>query len=453
MRLVVLLLPLFAFALAAYIRFASGLIPLATYDIRADDYFGLLLLATVVWALVVERYGLYRIDLVLRRKRAARAGFFACALTSTVVMAATFFYRSGSFSRLFIVLSAVTLFLLLLLTNQVFRLLINRVRQQGVRYIRVLIIGADRFAERAARSLLEGSTMPCAVVGCVRLPGQEVEVTASPVIELSELENWSTNQGIHDVVVAIPPLRFAEIPEITAQLEHLCLPVRVMLDFGEGVFVRDHLFDFGGVLMLDLRATPAESVMYLLVKRGFDLVFSSVVILLTAPLMALIALAIRVTSPGPVLFTQERVGLNGHVFHMYKFRTMRVGDPGESDTRWTTTNDPRRTRFGAFLRRTNLDEFPQFWNVLKGDMSVVGPRPERPYFVQKFLKDIAKYQSRHYLKVGITGWAQVNGLRGDTSVADRVEHDLYYLRHWSLAFDLRIIFLTVLRAFSDRNAY
>jgi exopolysaccharide biosynthesis polyprenyl glycosylphosphotransferase len=206
--------------------------------------------------------------------------------------------------------------------------------------------------------------------------------------------------------------------------------------------------------MLDLRASPSESVVYLVAKRALDLVVSTLVLVLTAPLMALIAVLIRLTSPGPVLFAQERVGLNGRVFRMYKFRTMRVGGPDESATRWTTAQDPRRTRLGGLLRRTNLDELPQFFNVLKGEMSIVGPRPERPYFVEKFLEDVAQYNTRHYLKVGITGWAQVNGWRGDTSIPRRVEHDLYYLRNWSLGFDLKIIFLTVWRTLvANRNAY
>src|SRR5262249_7594948 len=171
-----------------------------------------------------------------------------------------------------------------------------------------------------------------------------------------------------------------------------------------------------GLFLLDLRATPAESVVYLILKRGFDVLFSTFALIITGPLMSLIGLAIHITSPGPIFFTQERVGLNGKKFRMYKFRTMNVSETSESDTRWTTQHDPRRTRLGAFLRRSNLDELPQFFNVLKGDMSVVGPRPERPYFVHKFLQDIEKYNTRHFLKVGITGWAQVNGLRGDTSI-------------------------------------
>jgi exopolysaccharide biosynthesis polyprenyl glycosylphosphotransferase len=177
------------------------------------------------------------------------------------------------------------------------------------------------------------------------------------------------------------------------------------------------------------------------------------VLLVTSPLMGLIALLIRLTSPGPIFFVQERVGLNGVPFLMYKFRTMRVSDFSDSDTRWTIEADPRRTPLGTFLRKTSLDELPQFINVLKGDMSVVGPRPERPHFVQQFLQEVGRYNHRHCLRVGITGWAQVNGWRGNTSIEKRVECDLYYLQNWSLIFDLRIILMTIFSALIGKNAY
>jgi exopolysaccharide biosynthesis polyprenyl glycosylphosphotransferase len=209
----------------------------------------------------------------------------------------------------------------------------------------------------------------------------------------------------------------------------------------------------GGIHMLDLRPNLAETGSYLFQKRIFDVGFSVLILLLTLPITLLIALAIKLGSRGPVFFVQERVGLNGRLFRMFKFRTMRVGSREEGDTRWTSDQDPRRTAVGTFLRRTNLDELPQFLNVLRGDMSIVGPRPERPYFVERFLEEFDRYNSRHMFKAGITGWAQVNGWRGDTSIAKRVEYDLYYLRNWSLTFDLQIISLTLLRFFTSKNAY
>jgi exopolysaccharide biosynthesis polyprenyl glycosylphosphotransferase len=229
--------------------------------------------------------------------------------------------------------------------------------------------------------------------------------------------------------------------------------MRLVLDIGEGVLMGHSLFNLGSLLLLDLQSTPAESTVYLVLKRAFDLAFSISVLLLAAPIFLLVALLVRLSSPGPVIFVQDRVGLSGNVFRMYKFRTMVVASPQESDTRWTVKDDPRCTRVGKFLRQTGLDELPQFFNVLKGEMSVVGPRPERPVLVQRFIQSVGNYNTRHYLKVGITGWAQVNGWRGDTSIEKRVEYDLYYVRHWTLAFDLFIVFLTLFRGFTDKSAY
>ncbi len=217
--------------------------------------------------------------------------------------------------------------------------------------------------------------------------------------------------------------------------------------------VRDRVIELGRLQMLDLDPSPMPSIGYFLFKRVFDMAFSSAVLLVLAIPMLVIAVAILMTSRGPVLFRQQRVGRNGKVFTMYKFRTMQVASTGEGDTLWTGENDPRRTAIGAFLRKASLDELPQFFNVLKGEMSVVGPRPERPHFVGKFRKNITLYQTRHHLNVGITGWAQVNGLRGDTSIPRRVRYDLYYLHHWSLSFDMRIILMTIWGGFMGKNAY
>jgi exopolysaccharide biosynthesis polyprenyl glycosylphosphotransferase len=231
------------------------------------------------------------------------------------------------------------------------------------------------------------------------------------------------------------------------------VPSRAIIDLGEGIVVRERLFQIGRMQMLDLTTTPADLLDYALIKRVFDIGFSAFVLLVTSPLMAFIAILIRLTSSGPILFVQDRIGLNGLPFSMYKFRTMREGPRSESDTRWTTDIDPRRTRLGTLLRKTSLDELPQFINVLKGDMSVVGPRPERPHFVEQFRQEVGRYNHRHCLKVGITGWAQVNGWRGDTSIAKRIEFDLYYLQNWTFVFDLRIIIMTVFSALISKNAY
>jgi Undecaprenyl-phosphate glucose phosphotransferase len=287
----------------------------------------------------------------------------------------------------------------------------------------------------------------------VRLPEQEVAVEGTRVYDLDDLSRLHSGNGIDEAVMAIHPAQFSQIPSIIKALGKLSVPARAIVDLGEGIVVRERLFQVGRMQMLDLTTTPADLLDYALLKRVFDICFSATVLLVTSPLMGLITILIRLTSPGPIFFVQERVGLNGLPFRMYKFRTMPISDSSDSDTRWTTEADPRRTRLGSFLRKTSLDELPQFINVLKGEMSVVGPRPERPHFVQQFLQDIGRYNHRHCLRVGITGWAQVNGWRGDTSIEKRIEYDLYYLQNWSFIFDLRIIVMTIFSALIGKNAY
>ena len=333
-----------------------------------------------------------------------------------------------------------------------FRFLYRKKLKLG-RPTRILIVGADEFARDAAIRLQRLSFAPCQVVAYVRLPGQEVAVQGDCVYNLEHVGDLHSGNGIDEAVMAIHPAQFSQIPRIIKALERLSVPARAIVDLGEGIVVREKLFQVGRMQMLDLTTTPADLLDYALLKRAFDICFSALVLLVTCPLMGLTALLIRLTSPGPIFFVQERVGLNGLPFEMYKFRTMRVSDFSDSDTRWTTEEDPRRTPLGSFLRKTSLDDLPQFINVLKGDMSVVGPRPERPHFVQQFLQEIGRYNHHHCLRVGITGWAQVNGWRGDTSIEKRVEYDLYYLQNWSFIFDLRIIIMTIFSALIGKNAY
>jgi Undecaprenyl-phosphate glucose phosphotransferase len=405
-----------------------------------------------VWAFLSEHYRVTSFDELFRERTGARAAMSACIATSFVLLATLYFSRNDVFPRGLLVCDVVAIFALTILLHAIFRVLCRN-QANAAKATKLLVVGADQFARDAARRLQRLSFAPCVVAGYVRLPGQEICITGGRVYELQQLGMLNSGQEIDEAVIAIHPAQFSQIPKIIKALEHLCLPTRAIVDLGEGVVVREKLFQLGNMQMLDLMSTPTESLDYALLKRGFDICFSFLVLLSSSPLFALIAALIRITSKGPVFFVQERVGLNGKPFRMYKFRTMRNSAKPESDVRWTTDGDSRRTAFGIFLRKTSLDELPQFINVLKGDMSVVGPRPERPYFVHKFLQEVAKYNHRHALRVGITGWAQVNGWRGDTSIEKRVQYDLYYLQNWSFAFDIRIIVMTMFSGLINRNAY
>lgn len=453
LRAVMLLLPAIAYSLAAYLRFVSGIFAAKAEPIGWSPYIGLVIVTTIVWAVIAEHYELATIEGLFASGGKTRRVVMACAVSEIIVLAVTFFYRQTSFSRLFMWFSAVMLLILAILARAAFRVYWTGNHYVRKRSIRLLIIGADSWAVSATHRLLAGQVMPCSVIGYVCLPRQIRSTANAPVYEFSELKELAVRNGIDDVVVALPPERLGELPAVLANLKCFCVPVRAIIEFGRGLAIRDKLFNFGGSLLLDLETTPAESIKYLISKRIFDVVFSSLVILITAPLMLLIAAAVWMTSPGPIIFVQDRVGLNGNTFRIYKFRTMTGGSTAEANTRWTSEGDPRRTTVGKFLRRTSLDELPQFFNVWKGEMSVVGPRPERPHFVQKFMDGIEQYNSRHFFKVGITGWAQINGWRGDSSIERRLECDLYYIKNWTLLFDLQIIVLTVLRGLINKNAY
>ncbi len=338
-------------------------------------------------------------------------------------MALAFLYQQASYSRLVIGVSAFALFVLATAARVLSRVFLDLLRKGGRNEARILIVGADRFARRVATLLVHGEVLPCKVVGFVWLPDQEVAVEG-PVYEADRIPAFSNGHSIDDVIVALPAVRLSDVQSVAPALEKLCVPARVVIDLGESVGLRDRLINLGGIRMLDFRPTLAETGPYLFPKRIFDIGFSLLILLLTWPLMLLIAIAIKWESPGPILFSQDRVGLNGRIFRMFKFRTMKALAPGQPEWGWTTPDDPRRTRIGSFLRKLNLDELPQFFNVLLGHMSIVGPRPEMPHFVERHLQRIEQYNSRHFFKVGITGWAQVNGWRGDTSINKRVEYDL-----------------------------
>ena len=415
-------------------------------------YVELLVFTTLLWSILTEHYRLTNISELFAADSGVRGAVLSVVGTYAITLVLMYLCRILAISRAFLALSAGMLLLLTLVSRFVCKRLIFRAGQYAPKR-RILIIGADAFARRAASRLLHGPLAWGSICGYVRLPGQTVAVRNSAIHDFSEIDRGALLSGIDDLVVALPPAYLSLLPKIIKIAERHYLPIRAVLDFGPKVVVRDKLFQFGGLQLVDLGSSTPESLQYLLFKRGFDVVFSLLTIVFAAPLMALIAAGIRLTSRGPVFFVQERVGLNGELFPMYKFRTMKVTTSAESDVRWTTGDDPRCTAFGKLLRRTSLDELPQFFNVLLGHMSVVGPRPERPFYVRKFQQDYAQYNYRHRLKVGITGWAQVNGYRGDSSIEKRVEHDLYYLSNWSFTFDLKIILMTAFLGLMNKNAY
>jgi exopolysaccharide biosynthesis polyprenyl glycosylphosphotransferase len=441
------LLPAVAFCFAgAGLRAAERIHPLG------PDYYIVCILLVLLWMIASSHFRLARIDALYAGSEGWRSCMRAIAGTYMAAFSAMFFYRGGSYSRQMLALSAVVLLFEAWGFRAVFRRLIVRVRRENAA-VRLLVVGTSDFARRTSERMGEGCYASCFTVGFVHLPGEERRTPAGiPVLEMEELLTRNIRDFADEVVIASTSQTMPELLGLVERLKGLALPVRLGLDLGD-LPLGDRLFQVGSASLLDVPMAPSETIPYVVMKRAFDLTFSVMVLLLAALPMALIAVAIKLTSPGPVFFTQERVGLNGQSFRMLKFRSMRVAARQQSDTLWGQASEDRSTGVGKLLRRTSLDELPQFFNVLMGDMSVVGPRPERPHFVEKFHDEIDEYNVRHHLKSGITGWAQVNGLRGDTDIRERVRHDLYYIEHWSLGFDLRIILQTVLGGFFAGPAY
>ena len=337
------------------------------------------------------------------------------------------------------------------------KMLLFRFRSLGYNKKYLLILGAGSVGRNFYKNLLQYPELGYEVFGFLDDNLKEHPPTGMPMPPilggLDRLDEVLRKHTIDEVIVALPLAAHGKLAKIIETCDNAGAKTLIIPDYFDLLPARPYFDNFAGIPLINVRDIPLDELGNRMLKRAFDIVFSIFAIIVTSPVMLFAAIGIKLTSPGPVIFKQERMGLDRRTFIMYKFRTMHVSDRKTADTTWTVENDPRRTKFGAFLRRTSIDELPQFFNVLKGDMSVVGPRPERPYFVEQFRDEIPKYMVKHHIRPGITGWAQTNGLRGDTSIRERIRHDLYYLENWSFMFDLKIIMLTILRGFVNRNAY
>jgi exopolysaccharide biosynthesis polyprenyl glycosylphosphotransferase len=446
LRILVYMLPLFSFGTCGY-WFGTF-----TLDARERPHYLVLFLFTqAVWILAAEYSKLSTVADLFWEYTGIRAAFGACFATFLLQTALLVFLRQLVISRTFLFATNVILFLSVVATRNFFRLTSASTIWPRNRE-KLLIVGTDQYAKRYVKLLRRIPFFDCKVQAYLQLPGQAVLVDDAPVISLAEPLNPET-LNVDEVVVAVPPSSYPNVSMAIESLMNLGKPIRAVFDLGPRLSFGSKLFQAGRLQMMNLAISPVESFAYTVVKRTFDLIAATLGLLFLSPLLLAIAALVKFSSPGPILFCQERIGRHGKPFTLLKFRTMQCSNKTESDVLWTTRNDPRCTVIGAVLRRFSLDELPQLLNVVQGEMSLVGPRPERPYYVAKFGEDFEKYNMRHRCHVGMTGWAQVNGFRGDTSISDRLQYDLYYIHNWSFGFDLQIIFRTAFVALTGSNQY
>jgi exopolysaccharide biosynthesis polyprenyl glycosylphosphotransferase len=454
------LMAMTAFVLAYYIRRdipwpspPRDLAPLRSYA-------GMLLIQAASIVIVFFFYRLYHQRRAVSRVDELYAVFGAVSIGAMMSVAITALTFKNSvldldFSRAMIIYAWLLTIALVTLGRLIHNWVLGRARAAGWGRDRVLIVGTGEVAQMILQKIQWSPWLAYEIVGLVAKNGGNhppESVLGEQVLGFTEdLPRLIDEHGVNEVIIALPEASHQETLNIIALCDRSTISVKVFPDVFQFIAGQVGIDDLGGLPLLSVRDVALRG-WKLTVKRGVDVVGSMAAMVLLSPLMLLVAVLIKLESPGPVFYVQERMGLDAHPFSMLKFRSMRQ-DAEQNGPGWTRPNDPRRTRLGALMRRLNIDELPQFINVLIGDMSLVGPRAERPVYVDQFRKSIPRYMDRHREKAGITGWAQVNGLRGDTSITERTKYDLWYIENWSLLLDFKILIRTVLQFFSDRNAY
>lgn len=363
------------------------------------------------------------------------------AILFGLMLAFFFIFKEFHLSRwtLLIFFALATLFITV--KRWFLRRTLRTLREKGYNLKHVLLIGCGEQARTYYQAIRQDRTLGFSIDHYLAprdcLPG------------ISYLGNYNALSKVLDrinpdeVVIALEADEYPYLQSIISNSEKHGIKVSLIPFYSRFMPAHPVYDEVGGIALVNIRHIPLDNIGNAFVKRGMDIIGSLLLILITSPLMLFAVVGVKLSSPGPILFKQERVGLNKKTFYMYKFRSMRVND--KQTTGWSTNIDPRKTKFGSFIRKFSIDELPQFFNVLKGDMSLVGPRPELPYFVNQFKEEIPLYMVKHQVRPGITGWAQVNGFRGDTSIQGRIEHDLYYIENWTFLLDIKILFMTVFR--------
>ncbi len=447
-----LILTAVAWVGAYYLRFESGWLPVYkdTPDIAMcwRNLPLVLLLAAVAYRLTGQ-YVLHRLRRLREEVVSVAQG---TSLMTLFVVAATFgrqdHYESRGTFLLFFLLCAV----LVLNWRRLSWFAIRWLRRRGFNQSHAVIVGTGRVARKTARALRLASWMGIKNLGFIEDQPSRWTSDLDILGTSADLPALIGKYQIGHVFISLPLNRYDQARRVFDILSRSLVEVRLVADVPNLAALSLTTTNLDGLPVIGLRESPHFG-LNIVVKRAMDIVLSLVALIVLSPLLLLLALLVKLTSPGPVFYRQERCGLNGQSFQMLKFRSMRVDAEVQTGAVWAQKDDPRRTRLGTFLRKTSLDELPQLINVLKGDMSLVGPRPERPVFIKQFSKTIPNYNARHAVKAGITGWAQVHGWRGNTSLRKRIQFDLYYITHWNPWLDLRIMWMTVWHGLFHRNAY
>lgn len=341
------------------------------------------------------------------------------------------------------------------IARNLIRYFLRSMRRKGYNLKHIVLVGYSRAAEEYIDRILENPQWGYKIRGILD-DHIEAGTEYKGIKVLGKIDNLMIilpENRLDEIAITLGLSEYARLEEIVNLCEKSGVHTKFIPDYNQIIPTKPYTEDILGLPVINIRHVPLTNTFYAAMKRVMDIAGAICAIILFSPIMVFSVIMIKLTSPGPLIFKQERVGLHNHTFMMYKFRSMDVQPPEKEKTKWTVKDDPRVTNFGKFMRKTSIDELPQLFNVLKGEMSLVGPRPERPFFVEKFKEEIPRYMIKHQVRPGLTGWAQVNGYRGNTSIRKRIEYDLYYIENWTLGLDVKILFLTIFKGFINKNAY
>lgn len=424
-----------AYFFSWYLRFKSGLFVQDAGVLPAKTYFSALFLIILGYLLLYSIFQLYMPRRVKSYRKELMDIIRANGIGFMIFILVLYFIKQEHFSRQMLCIFFFINISLEFASRYLIRTILWKMRKQGLNQKHILMIGESQMAEQYMDRLREN-------------PKWGYQVFAHLKDE-EKLERILEGNELDEVVIALRAEDYGKLERIVDVCEKAGVHTKMIPDFGNVISTRPYIEDVQGIPVIHVRRVPLNIMRNRAAKRAVDLIGATVAIILFSPVMLLTVLVVALTEEGSVIYRQERVGLHNQVFYMYKFRSMIMQDEEKEKAEWSTRNDPRITPVGKLIRRTSIDELPQLFNVLKGEMSLVGPRPERPQFVQKFRDEIPRYMVKHQVRPGMTGWAQINGYRGDTSIEKRIEYDLYYIENWTIVFDMKILILTIFKGFFD----
>lgn len=444
-----------SYLLAWLMRFVG---PFSGTAVRArsfEQYMIWLVFIIPLYLLLYQAFTLYT-PMRMQGRRLLLANIIkANSLGLLIIMFTFYMIDEGEFSRSTYIMFYLFNIVLQWGSRMLMYAFLKNMRERGLNQKQIICVGYSRATEEYIDRVLKNPQWGYLIRGILddNVPAGTMYKGIKVIGRIANLNVILPANRLDEIAITLGLNEYYRLEEIVALCEKSGVHTKFIPDYNRIIPTKPYTEDILGLPVINIRYVPLSNTFNALVKRVMDIVGSIVGIIVTSPVMLVMCILIKLTSPGPLIYKQERVGLHNKTFWMYKFRSMEIQPEAEEKKAWTVKNDPRVTGIGKFMRRTSIDELPQLFNILKGNMSLVGPRPERPFFVEKFREEIPRYMVKHQVRPGLTGWAQVNGFRGDTSIRKRIECDLYYIENWSVGFDIKIMFLTIFKGFVNKNAY